>query len=175
MARSLGNILGDSLQLGLGYAERLLVGIEPGDFARLARPGGQLVQSNHPAFLLGHLSLYPPRIVDHLGGDGSAIACGSRFSERFSKDATCQDDPDSSIYPAMGDVTEAFFRGYRVVLETLRQAPDEAFAGVNPLEGAMREKFPTVGSMHAFYVGGHLMLHLGQMSAWRRMMGLPPA
>jgi len=26
-----------------------------------------------------------------------------------------------------------------------------------------------------FYLGGHVMLHIGQMSAWRRMMGLGPA
>jgi hypothetical protein len=26
-----------------------------------------------------------------------------------------------------------------------------------------------------FYVGGHMMLHLGQLSAWRRMMGLGAA
>jgi hypothetical protein len=39
----------------------------------------------------------------------------------------------------------------------------------------MTERFPTLGSVHAFYCGGHIMMHLGQMSAWRRMMGLGSA
>jgi hypothetical protein len=39
----------------------------------------------------------------------------------------------------------------------------------------MRELFPTIGSVQAFYCGGHMMMHLGQMSAWRRMEGLGTA
>jgi hypothetical protein len=39
----------------------------------------------------------------------------------------------------------------------------------------MTELFPTIGSMQAFYVGGHMTFHLGQVSAWRRMQGLGPA
>ena len=41
--------------------------------------------------------------------------------------------------------------------------------------GRMTELFPTLGSMQAFYVGGHIMMHLGQISAWRRMQGLGAA
>ena len=44
----------------------------------------------------------------------------------------------------------------------------------NPNE-RMRAKFPTNGAMLAFYVGGHFMLHMGQLSAWRRAVGLGPA
>ena len=36
-------------------------------------------------------------------------------------------------------------------------------------------KFPTAGAMLGFYVGGHFMIHIGQMSAWRRAVGLGPA
>ena len=45
----------------------------------------------------------------------------------------------------------------------------------NPSGGRMTELFPTLGSMHAFYTGGHIMMHLGQISAWRRMQGLGAA
>jgi hypothetical protein len=38
-----------------------------------------------------------------------------------------------------------------------------------------REMFPTLGAVVAFYLGGHVMNHLGQLSAWRRCLGLPPA
>ena len=40
---------------------------------------------------------------------------------------------------------------------------------------AVLELFPTLGSIHGFYAGGHMMMHLGQMSAWRRIEGMKPA
>ena len=175
MPRSMGNNIADSLELGLGYAERMLVGVTPQQFARLAAPGGARVESNHAAFVYGHLSLYPPQILAQLGEDPSDIAPPESFPEVFSKDATCQDDPDGSIYPEMQEITETFFSGYRCALDLFRTVDDELLQRPNPLGGGMSERFPVLASMHGFYVGGHLMLHLGQVSAWRRMWGLGPA
>lgn len=175
MSRSLGNTIADALGLTLGYAERLQSGITAERFARFAAPGGQTVESNHPAFVFGHLSLYPAQIVEHLEGHAAAIKPPEKFGEVFSKDAQCIDDPEGGVYPAMEQVTAAFFDGYRTALEALRAADDAVLQQPNPLEGRMAELFPTLGSMHAFYVGGHAMMHLGQLSAWRRMEGLPPA
>lgn len=175
MSRSIGHCIADSLQLGLGYAERLMQEITPETFARFANVGGTAINSNHPAFVLGHLSLYPEKIVSQLGHDATAITVSQKFQEVFHQSTTCQDDPDGTIYPAMDDVTKAFFEGYQLALEKLRAADDEVFQLPNPGEGRIKELFPTVGSMHTFYVGGHLMMHLGQMSAWRRMQGLSPA
>jgi hypothetical protein len=175
MSRSLGHVIADSLQLSLSYAERMLKEVPADKFARLAAPGGQVVQSNHPAFIYGHLSLYGPRIIEQLGGDATGLAPSQRVAAACSKDAQCQDDPQGTIYPAMAEVTDAFFRGYRAALELLQRTPEFSFQKPNPAGGRLTELFPTIGSMHAFYCGGHLMMHLGQMSAWRRMQGLPPA
>ena len=54
MPRSLGNVIADSLQLSIGYADRLLKGVPAERFARFAVVGGQIVESNHPAFVYGH-------------------------------------------------------------------------------------------------------------------------
>ena len=175
MPRSLGNTIADSLQLSLGYAERLMAGVEPSNFARFATPGGETIESNHPAFVLGHLSLYAPRIIEQLGRDEIAIVAPSNFEAVFSKDAKCVDDPDVSIYPAMSEVCDLFKTGYGQALVALREAKDDTLQQANPTEGRMSELFPTLGSMHGFYVGGHMMMHLGQMSAWRRMQGLVAA
>ena len=174
MSRSLGNIIADSLELGVGYGERLLAGVPADQFGRLASPGGSTIQSNHAAFIYGHLSLYGPRIVDRLGKDPSSLSIPDRFQEIFSKDAACQDDPNGTIYPAMDEITDFFFAGYRAASAALRKADEQEFSKPNPAEGRMAELFPTLGSMFAFYCGGHLMMHLGQMSAWRRMIGLGP-
>lgn len=172
MARSQGLCIADSLKLCLSYAERLLKDVPADQFARLANVGGTVVNSNHPAFIYGHLALYGPRIAKELGGDVAFIP--DTFEPVFSQTATCVDDPDATIYPAMDEVTSVFFEGYQKALAALESATDEQLAVTNPTE-TMIPKFPTMGSMHAFYVGGHMMIHMGQLSAWRRMMGMPPA
>jgi hypothetical protein len=173
MGRSLGNVIADSMALSVGYAERLLKDVTPAMFARFAAPAGKVIESNHPAFVYGHLSLYGPRIFAQLGKSGPIVSAG--FETVFSKDAKCVDDPTGAIYPAMDRVTAAFFDGYKAAADLLRATPDEAFQQPNPMEGRMSELFPTLGSLHTFYSGGHLMMHLGQISAWRRMMGLGAA
>ncbi|MEZ6042614.1 MAG: hypothetical protein R3C20_19125 [Planctomycetaceae bacterium] len=173
MTTSLGSIMAESLNLSLNYAERMLKDITPSMFARIATPGGVAVDSNHAAFIYGHLSLYGPRILEQLDLPAPLIPDG--FDVVFSKDAKCVDDPDATIYPSMEVITTAFFNGHRAVEQVLRTTPDEVFSVQNPQEGRMRELFPTLGSMHNFYLGGHMMIHLGQLSAWRRMMGLGPA
>lgn len=175
MDRSLGNVIADSLQLSLSYAERLLKDVPADKFARFATPGGQLVESNHPAFVYGHLSLYGPRILDQLGRGSATVTIPPRFMELFSKDAKCVDDPAGTLYPSMQEITERFSAGYKAASSVLREISDEALNQPNPLPAPMSERFPTLGSLQTFYCGGHLMMHLGQISAWRRMMGLPPA
>ncbi|MCO8121875.1 DinB family protein [Stieleria sp. TO1_6] len=170
----IGNVIAASARLGLGYAERMLSGVDADQFARLAKIGDTVIDSNHPCFILGHLSLYAPRVVTELGGDASAIAPSERFVKCFNKDAKCIDDVDGSLYPSMDEVANAFRDGHQVAIETLLKTDDSVFHAENPNE-AMRAKFPTVGAMHAFYLGGHLMLHIGQFSAWRRMVGLGAA
>ncbi|MEY3458247.1 MAG: hypothetical protein RL215_1404 [Planctomycetota bacterium] len=173
MERSLGNLIADSLDLCLGYTERLLKDVTPAQFARFAAPGGQSIDSNHPAFVLGHLSLYAPRIIADLGQTPPAVP--DSFQQVFSKDAKCVDDPQGSVYPSLDAVRDYYFNGYRAASAALRSAPDSAFQKPNPNPGRLAELFPSLGSMHAFYCGGHMMMHLGQVSAWRRMMGLGAA
>lgn len=171
---NIGPMIAASAHLGLGYAERLLKDVTPEQFARFAAIGDTVIESNHPAFIYGHLSLYASRIIEQVGGDASAYLPSAKFEELFSKDAKCVDDPDGSIYPAMDEITSALLGGYRAAAQALETAEDGRFTVENP-NAAMRGKFPTKGAMHAFYVGGHFMLHMGQMSAWRRAVGLGPA
>ncbi len=173
MSRTLGNVIADSLAVSLGYGERLLMGVSDDRFARFAAPGGVSVASNHPAFIYGHLSLYATTVLRQI--DHPALTVPDYFESAFSKDATCRDDPDGDLYPRMDDVLAFFREGYRMVVGALRTVPNEVFQRPNPTEGRMAQLFPTIGSVQTFYCGGHMMMHLGQMSAWRRMEGLTAA
>jgi hypothetical protein len=173
MNRSIGNIIADSLTVSLAYGERLVAGVSADRFARFSAPGGVVVTSNHPAFIYGHLSLYAPKVLQQIGHPAPAVP--EHFELAFSKDAICRDDPDGDLYPAMEEVLAFYREAYRMVTGGLRSTPPDAFEKPNPAEGRMRELFPTIGSVQAFYCGGHMMMHLGQMSGWRRMEGLGTA
>ena len=171
---TIGPMIAASARLGIAYAQRLCVGIEPADFARFARVGDHIIESNHPAFICGHLSLYPCRILQDLGHDASEFEPSPRYQELFSKDAKCADDPAATIYPGMTELTSKLLAGSQAVCEALETASDDLLTVPNSNE-VMRSRFPTQGAMHAFYTGGHFMVHMGQLSAWRRAMGLPAA
>lgn len=170
----IGSMIADSAAMGVAYAERLLKNVPAAQFGRFAEIGGQTIHSNHPAFVIGHLSIYPSRVVSELGGDAAAIAPSSHYETLFSPAATCVDDPDGTLYPSMDELTKKFYANHKAAIEILRASDDSLFAVENPSE-RMREKFATLGSMHAFYMGGHMMMHMGQFSAWRRAAGMPAA
>ncbi len=171
----IGPLLASTAAVTLAYAERVLKGIPAEQAACFARPGGVTVQSNHPVFILGHLSLYPARVLAHLGQGPGAAGVPAGWDDRFRNGVECRDDPQGHIYPRLAAVSEFFFRSYAEAARAISAAHDEVLLAANPSEGRMRELFPKLGAMLSFYLSGHPQQHLGQLSAWRRAMGLPPA
>lgn len=149
----------------LGYGERLLKDLKAGDFARM--PQG--VKTNHAAFCFGHLATYPDRVLEMIGRSDLARP-DARFVELFSAGKECLDDPAETTYPPMEEIASRYRERYEVLLKALAEVPEGVFAQKNPNE-RMVERFPTLGAMVSFMVCGHCMMHHGQVSAWRRMMG----
>ena len=171
----IGNLVADAATVGIRHAKRILVSIPADRFARFASPGGQAVHSNHPAFNVGHLTLYPLKVLELLGVDKTPATPPPRYVELFSKDAQCVDDAEGQIYPSKDELLEVFFRTYDAAVLALRACEDDQLLAANPVDTPLKGICPTLGSMLAFYMTGHVMGHLGQLSTWRRMEGLPPA
>lgn len=169
MSNLIAPTLVPSARTMLGYADRLLEGITQDKFARM--PEG--VETNHPAFNFGHLAIYPEPLLRYLGRDDLAID-ESHYANIFGMKCQCKDDPEGTIYPHMTEIVERFRTRHAVLLGVLPETDDEVFQQTNPIEG-MRERFPSVGALTAFMLGGHAMMHLGQISTWRRCMGLGSA
>jgi len=110
MQRTTGNIIADSLESAVSYADRLRQDIPHIEAARFARPGGHMVSSNHPCFIFGHLSLYPPKVLGQLNQKSLPIPAG--FEKTFDKTATCQDDPNHTVYPSFDEVLAFFSAGH---------------------------------------------------------------
>ncbi len=171
----LGSMIADASSVGLRYAKRLIDNIPDDLFSKMARPGNQLIVSNHPAFGIGHLCLYPSRVTELLGKPTAESQAPANYSALFSKDAQCQDDPAGSVYPPKGELVSVFERTYEAAINSLRECDDQLLMVPNPVDSPIRAVCPTLGSMLMFYMTGHVMSHLGQISTWRRMQGLPPA
>jgi hypothetical protein len=159
----------------LRYAEGLLKDIKPAQFARYPSPGGVVITTNHPAFVYGHLGLYAPRVLAMVGMASAGPANPDGFEALFANGKPCLDDPAGTIYPSMDVITAHFLAGTRAALAAMPKVDEAVLARANPAEGRFREMFPTIGSAANFMLGAHGMSHLGQVSAWRRCMGLGSA
>lgn len=171
----IGAIIADAASVGIRNANKLAAGIPAQRFARLASPGGQTIESNHPAFVYGHLCLYPIKVQQLLGREPGEAEPPIGYDALFSKDARCVDDASGSLYPSADAILASFNRSYSTAMESLRSASDSQLTAPNPVDTPLKKLCPTLGAMLNFYMTGHVTLHCGQISAWRRMEGLPPA
>lgn len=162
-----------------GLSDMLLKDVRGADFARqptaaagsIGAGGSGLIKTNHPAFVHGHLSIYPARMMEFMGLDASKIQPSQRYQDLFSHGKECIHDPEGRTYPAMDEIVPLFKKGHETVIAALAGVDDAVFARETPHEG-MRARFPTVGPAVGFLLCSHTMMHLGQVSAWRRCVGL---
>ena len=80
---------------GLGLAGMMLQGVKPDMFARLPVQDGRPVQTNHAAFVFGHLSIYPSRIFLAGGEDPEPVRIPEAHEEVFKVGSVCHPSPDT--------------------------------------------------------------------------------
>jgi len=172
---SIANAIVPAGNLSKMYSEMMLKDVTPTMFARFASPGGKVIQSNHAAFVYGHLAMYPHRVMDMLGLPKGVTAVPEGWEGLFKAGVECKDDPAGNIYPSMEKIVAFHKAASETALAAIAEASDGQLAAPNPGEGRMKEMFPTVGAVCSFIVAAHPMSHFGQVSAWRRCMGLGSA
>lgn len=145
----------------LDYARRLVADLS--EDRMVYQPA---VNMNHPAWVLSHLNIYHPVIVAMLGGRPFEDPRGHRYGQ-LSKPL-----PNPAEYASKQELVSAFERGHADVVEALRVAGEEAFEAPMPLE-RWHGPFPKVGSILPYLMLVHENVHLGQVSAWRRVQGMP--
>lgn len=159
------------------YAERLLQGLTVPPIAQVKlseRPvvGGVPVAINHPTFTLGHLAIYPALMAELLHVPSKVVEVPENYPTLFKIGTPCVDDPEGSVYPALSELAEHFFKGMHYIIGVLPTISEEVLA--EPLQDqGRRERFGSVGPFVAYLLTAHPMTHLGQLSAWRRCVGLP--
>lgn len=160
-------------RVSIRLAEAMLKDVKPETFARKVAIGGKTIDSNHAAFVYGHLSIYPASAGKAAGYSVPPPPAG--FEDLFKAGVECRDDPERKVYPAMDAITKYFFEAHKASEAGTAGLTDDQLNGPNPREGRMKEMFPTLGGLLMFYTTSHMMMHLGQVSAWRRGFGLGSA
>ncbi len=161
--------------LTLSYAEGMLKDVRSETFARKPNLGGKVIDTNHPAWVYGHLSIYAGKICQLTGMDPGPTANPTGWEDLFKNGTPSTDDVTGKIFPPMEAITRHYFAGYRHVIAKLPEIDDAILQRPNPMGGRMSELMPTIGAAVNFLLSGHPMSHFGQISTWRRCMGLGSA
>lgn len=156
-----------SARLVLQYADMLCKEIPAEQFGLVPRG----VVCNSPAYNIGHIALYADMACGVLGRADLARDDG-RWKELFSFKSKSEEDATGARYGGKEELLARFRDRQEAAMKALAQAGVETLGSPNPRE-AMRDRFPTVGAMAVFMLTAHPMGHLGQISTWRRCMGMP--
>lgn len=148
---------------GLRFALALLEDLT--DEQMLLRPGGNM---NHPAWILGHMSLYYPLVPALLNGesfDDPADDDLFGFRGRGPQD-------DLQLYGNKQSQLQRMIDGHEQAAQALLSA-SEADYRRPPSLPRWAEMYPTVEFMLPDLLLMHENIHIGQLSIWRRAAGLP--
>jgi uncharacterized damage-inducible protein DinB len=128
---------------------------------------------NHPAFTLGHLTTSYANLMNNLTGE---YILASGFKEVFLRSGPGDPTlpaPDAAAYPSKENLLAELDQQHERLVAYL-QTLDEKKLNEN-FEWRFSAYFPTYYDRIMFLCVNHYAMHLGQLAAWRRAMGLPSA
>jgi len=152
----------NSFTMNLEHARRLLDDLD--DEQMTLRPAEGV---NHPAWIAGHIALSFQMIGGELGLRPWLPAEWTELFETGSTPVT-----QRTVYPDKARLLAALDEGRERLSSALANMTDADLDGPLPDEKC-RHVFPMIGSAVLHILTVHAATHLGQLSAWRRMMGLP--
>jgi hypothetical protein len=141
------------------YCRMLMADIADERMAQEPFPG-----VNHPAWILGHLAFSADLAVTRAGGEA---VLPPEWKTLFGPGTK------HGAYPSREDLFRTVEEGFERARQQAAAATPEQLAQptANP---RMKDALPTAREAVAFLLTAHLAGHLGQLSVWRRMIGLPP-
>ncbi len=141
----------------------LLTGVDESKFADQPMPG-----MNPPAWILGHLAIVADRGCEVLGAP-------RQLSEAWHTQFGPGSTPSSKLsdYPSKAELLAALDAGH-ARLSSLALAADPALLAEPHGRERIAALLPTKGDLVAMMMTAHEGTHLGQLSTWRRCIGIPP-
>jgi hypothetical protein len=125
---------------------------------------------NTPRWILGHLALCTDYALTLLG---KPTRLPGEWHARFGPGSPVPRGGDGDV-PTKLELLEALAAGHAAASAAAESAMPEQLAPKHSVEiKFVRELFPTIGELVAHLFTTHEAIHLGQLSAWRRAMGMP--
>jgi hypothetical protein len=149
----------------LEYGPKLVNDLSDEQMTLQPAPEGS-APSNHPAWVLSHLNVYIPLIESLIRGEQFDDPKTHRFGMMSKPEA------DRSIYQTKDKLVSDFVAGHERVIDLLSSADNSVFERDTPLE-RWAAIMPKVGIVLPYLMLVHENLHFGQLSAWRRIQGMP--
>lgn len=146
----------------LDYAKRLTKDLPAEKWAFQPAP-----KTNHAAWVIGHLAASADLTLTFVGQPSTAP---KDWEKLFGWNSS--PSPDAKLYPAGATLIKALEDYHAQVAAAVQKVPAADFAKPFPIE-AWRSFAPTIGDAFFIMLGSHENIHLGQLSAWRRVQGLP--
>ncbi|MEM8678086.1 MAG: DinB family protein [Planctomycetota bacterium] len=143
------------------YAQRLVADLDANQMVMQPAAG-----TNHPAWTFSHLCAYHPVLTGLLRGEPCEDPKDHRFGMKSKPEA------DRSVYPAKDELMACFAEGHELVTAALQAADEQLLTTPMSIE-RWATVFPQVSSCLGYLMLAHESTHLGQVSAWRRVQGLP--
>ena len=157
------DFLTTTIGMNLRYCKSLIADIADADFCK--QTSGIV---NHPAWTMGHLCAVNGTALGLLGRD-SVMEEG--LARRFGRGSV--PEADRSSYPAKEEFWSLFEKQMQSLSEGVNGVDDSQLEAPMPLE-RLAARFPRVGDAVVYMTTAHPAIHLGQLSAWRRAMGMGP-
>jgi len=157
------NSLLHNYQFNLSFLKTLVEDIDEAKMLR--QPGGIL---NHPAWTLPHLvtgSEFAGQLI------GLEPLMPQDWFVKYGRGSTPSTDPAAN--PSKSGALAALEEHHARVSEALTAADSSLFEQPTPNDD-FRQIMPTLGDALVFILGTHEAVHLGQLTSWRKAMGLPP-
>jgi hypothetical protein len=134
----------------------------------VAQPvSGLAIPANHPAWIFSHLNVYLPII--------EAMIQGQTFADPKDHPFAMQRRPqnDSALYASREEWVDTLVEGHQNVIRLL-SAADDSLLGQPVSLARWQPIMPNLGIALPYLMLNHENSHLGQLSTWRRVQGLPP-
>ena len=150
----------------LEYAKALVHDLTEEQMAIVPAPG----LDNHPAFTLGHLVSGSADLAHDLGEDFEMPSGWAELFVRQGPGDPTKPNLDSKKYPSKKELLTELENQHNKVIRLLLSLEETRLN--EPLKWRFANFMPTLGDVILFMCVNHEAMHLGQLAAWRRSMGL---
>ncbi len=126
---------------------------------------------NHPAFTIGHIITAYGLTIKHLGGKYTIKKEWDEIFRRKGPGDPRLPEKDKNLYPSKDELIQELGVQHNTLLKFLMDVDLDTLH--KEVQWRYKEYFPNTIDLLYFLCITHYAMHIGQLAAWRRAVGLP--